>query len=62
MDTLISFRAGSWIRDLQVIGLPFLFAPISTIGYVGLPAEKNNSISALINFMRNIGMSFPPRL
>ena len=58
MDTLISFRAGSWIRVLQVIGLPFLFVPLTTVVYVGLPAEKNNSISALINFMRNIGMSF----
>ncbi len=58
MDTLISFRAGAWIRVLQVIGLPFLFVPLTTVVYVGLPAEKNNSISALINFMRNIGMSF----
>jgi DHA2 family multidrug resistance protein len=58
MDMLISFRAGSWIRVLQVIGLPFLFVPITTVVYVGLPREKNNSIAALINFMRNIGMSF----
>ena len=58
MDTLISFRAGSWIRVLQMVGLPFLFVPLTTVVYVGLPKEKNNSISALINFMRNIGMSF----
>jgi DHA2 family multidrug resistance protein len=58
MDTLISFRAASWIRVLQVLGLPLLFVPLTTVVYVGLPAEKNNSISAMINFMRNIGMSF----
>jgi DHA2 family multidrug resistance protein len=58
MDTLISFRVASWVRVLQVIGLPLLFVPLTTVVYVGLPAEKNNAISALINFMRNIGMSF----
>ncbi len=58
MDTLISFSAASWIRVLQVLGLPLLFVPLTTVVYVGLPAEKNNAISALINFMRNIGMSF----
>lgn len=58
MDTQISFGAASWIRVLQVIGLPLLFVPLTTVVYVGLPAEKNNAISALINFMRNIGMSF----
>ena len=58
MDTLISFHVASWVRVLQVIGLPLLFVPLTTVVYVGLPAEKNNAISALINFMRNIGMSF----
>ncbi len=58
MDLLISFRVGSWIRVLQMIGLPFLFVPLTTVVYVGLPKEKGNSIAALINFMRNIGMSF----
>jgi MFS transporter, DHA2 family, multidrug resistance protein len=58
MDTLISFQVASWVRVLQVIGLPLLFVPLTTVVYVGLPAEKNNAISALINFMRNIGMSF----
>jgi len=58
MDTFISFRVASWIRVLQVIGLPLLFVPLTTVVYVGLPTEKNNAISALINFMRNIGMSF----
>jgi DHA2 family multidrug resistance protein len=58
MDMLISFSAAAWIRVFQVIGLPLLFVPLTTVVYVGLPAEKNNAISALINFMRNIGMSF----
>ncbi len=58
MDTLISFHVASWVRVLQVIGLPLLFVPLTTVVYVGLPSEKNNAISALINFIRNIGMSF----
>ena len=42
---------------LQVVGLPFIFIPISTLNYVGFPREKSNQISALSNFARNIGGS-----
>jgi DHA2 family multidrug resistance protein len=42
---------------LQVIGLPFIFIPISTLNYVGVPREKSNQISALSNFARNMGGS-----
>jgi DHA2 family multidrug resistance protein len=44
-------------RMLQVIGLPFIFIPISTLNYVGVPATKSNQISSLSNFARNIGGS-----
>jgi len=37
--------------------LGFLFVPITLVAYVGMPAEKSNSVSGLINFMRNIGSS-----
>jgi DHA2 family multidrug resistance protein len=42
---------------LQVIALPFVFIPISTLNYVGVPAAKTNQISSLSNFARNLGGS-----
>ncbi len=44
-------------RAIQVIGIPFIFVPISTLNYVGVPREKSNQISSLSNFARNIGGS-----
>jgi DHA2 family multidrug resistance protein len=41
----------------QMLGLPFIFIPISTLNYVGVPANKNNQISSFSNFARNIGGS-----
>ena len=42
---------------LQVVGLPFIFIPISTLNYVGVPTNKTNQISSLSNFARNLGGS-----
>ena len=38
-------------------GLAFLFVPINTIAYSGLPPGRSNDASALINLMRNYGGS-----
>lgn len=51
----ISFRHASFLRVIQVVGLGFLFVPITLVSYVGMPAEKSNSVAGLLNFMRNIG-------
>lgn len=56
-DLLISFRFAMWLRVAQVIGIGFLFVPITMAGYIGVPTEKGNSVSGLVNFMRNIGSS-----
>ncbi len=40
-----------------MIGLPFLFIPINTAAYAGLPPGKTNQASALINVARNLGGS-----
>jgi MFS transporter, DHA2 family, multidrug resistance protein len=56
-DLLISFRFAMWLRVAQVIGIGFLFVPITMAGYIGIPAEKGNSVSGMVNFMRNIGSS-----
>ena len=53
----VSFGQITLWRILQVIGLPFVFIPISTLNYVGVPREKNNQISSFSNFARNLGGS-----
>ncbi len=52
-----SFDYFAWIRVYQTIGLPFLFIPINTVAYDGLPPEKTNQGSALMNVARNLGGS-----
>ncbi len=44
-------------RMVQTAGLAFLFIPINTTAYVGLPQRKTNTASALINLARNLGGS-----
>jgi DHA2 family multidrug resistance protein len=44
-------------RCLQGAGLAFLFVPINTAAYTGLPPGKNNAASGLMNLSRNIGGS-----
>ena len=57
IDLLISFTAATWLRITQVIGLGFLFVPITLVAYIGISPEKNNAVAGIINFMRNIGSS-----
>ena len=55
LDMEMDFWSASLLRVVQVAGLPLLFVPIMLISYVGLPAEKSNSIAGLVSFTRNIG-------
>jgi DHA2 family multidrug resistance protein len=57
LDLYSSFSTVTTWRMLQVVGLPFIFIPISTLNYVGVPREKSNQISSLSNFARNMGGS-----
>jgi DHA2 family multidrug resistance protein len=57
IDLQISFSAATWLRIAQVIGLGFLFVPITLAAYVGIAPEKNNAVAGIINFMRNMGSS-----
>jgi DHA2 family multidrug resistance protein len=41
----------------QAAGLAFLFIPINTLSYTGIPGNKNNDVSGLTNLARNIGGS-----
>lgn len=53
----LSFGMASLLRVVQVVFIPFVFISVTTAAYFGLPVEKNNQISGLINFVRNIGGS-----
>ena len=57
IDLQISFSAATWLRVVQVIGLGFLFVPITLVAYIGIAPEKNNAVAGIINFMRNMGSS-----
>ncbi|CAN5730714.1 DHA2 family efflux MFS transporter permease subunit [soil metagenome] len=57
LDLGTSFGTVTEWRILQMMALPFIFIPISTLNYVGVPADKSNQISSLSNFARNIGGS-----
>jgi len=57
IDLQISFSVATWLRIAQVIGLGFLFVPITLVAYVGVAPEKNNAVAGIVNFMRNMGSS-----
>ena len=48
--------AVSW-RVVIALGLPFLFIPINTLCYAGIPQEKYNEVSGMSALMRNLGGS-----
>jgi DHA2 family multidrug resistance protein len=57
IDLNVSFAlAVSW-RAVIALGLPFLFIPINTLCYAGIPQEKYNEVSGLTALMRNLGGS-----
>ncbi len=51
----IDFRTAILLRCYQAVGLAFLFVPINTIVYAGVPSEKNNQVSGIVNLSRNMG-------
>ncbi|MGA2355286.1 MAG: DHA2 family efflux MFS transporter permease subunit [Terriglobales bacterium] len=56
-DLGVDFRTVMMARVYQALGLAFLFVPINTAAYSGLPRDKNNAASGLMNLARNIGGS-----
>lgn len=57
LNLQMSFGYAAGLRFLQSIGLAFLFVPINTLIYVGIPSDKNNDVSGLSNLARNVGGS-----
>jgi MFS transporter, DHA2 family, multidrug resistance protein len=53
----ISYGYAAMARIYLAVGLPLLFLPVTTASYDGVPQDKTNQASALINVARNIGGS-----
>jgi len=53
----MDFMTAAMLRIYQTLGLAFIFIPSNTLSYVDIPIEKNNQVSSMINFVRNIGGS-----
>ena len=51
------FSFFAWARSFQTVALPFLFVPITSASYSGLPPNKTDAASSLINVARNLGGS-----
>lgn len=57
MSLEMSFAHIIRLRVYQMVGVAFLFVPIQTMCYVGIPQGKNNVVSGMTNLARNIGGS-----
>jgi MFS transporter, DHA2 family, multidrug resistance protein len=53
----ITYGYAAFARVILGLGLPLLFLPVTTASYDGVPPNKTNQASALINVARNIGGS-----
>lgn len=53
----VSFGIAVTWRVVIALGLPFLFIPINTLCYAGIPQEKYNEVSGFSALMRNLGGS-----
>jgi DHA2 family multidrug resistance protein len=51
----MDFSTAVWLRIFQASGLAFLFVPINSVVYNGVPPEKNNAVSGIVNLARNMG-------
>ncbi|MBV9533700.1 MAG: DHA2 family efflux MFS transporter permease subunit, partial [Bradyrhizobium sp.] len=53
----VSYGYAALARIYLAVGLPLLFVPVTTASYDGVPPQKTNQASALINVARNLGGS-----
>jgi len=57
MSLEMDYRTITMMRVYQMMGVAFLFVPIQTMCYMGIPKEKNNNVSGMTNLARNLGGS-----
>ncbi len=55
IDLQMDFATAVELRAFQSVGMAFLFVPIQTISYSGVPPQKNNQVSGIMNLSRNMG-------
>jgi MFS transporter, DHA2 family, multidrug resistance protein len=55
LDLQMDFGTAVELRCMQSVGMAFLFVPIQTLSYSGVPPEKNNQVSGIMNLSRNMG-------
>jgi MFS transporter, DHA2 family, multidrug resistance protein len=55
LTTTMDLTTAIIMRCIQCVGLAFLFVPIQTIVYNGIPPAKNNSVAGIVNLSRNMG-------
>ncbi len=53
--TTMSMHDAAMARLWQALGIPFLFVPLTSAAYVGLPPHRSNQGSAMLNVARNLG-------
>jgi MFS transporter, DHA2 family, multidrug resistance protein len=53
----VSFQWVAIQRAIQMSAMPFLFVPVTSVSYIGLPPDKSGEASSLINVARNLGGS-----
>ncbi len=58
MSLQMDFSTAVELRAMQSVGLAFLFVPIQTISYAGVPPQKFNQVSGIMNLSRNLGGDF----
>jgi DHA2 family multidrug resistance protein len=51
----IDLRTAILMRIFQTCGLAFLFVPINSFVYGGVPPQKSNQVSGIVNLSRNMG-------
>ncbi|HYM33142.1 MAG TPA: DHA2 family efflux MFS transporter permease subunit [Candidatus Cybelea sp.] len=58
LDLQTDYNTFMLVRIGQALGMAFLFIPINTAAFLGLPMAKSSNASAIINLSRNLGGSF----
>jgi DHA2 family multidrug resistance protein len=53
----VDFQTALFLRIYQVSGLAFLFVPLNTLVFAGVPPENNNAVAGIMNLGRNLGGS-----
>ncbi len=55
IDMQMDFMTAVELRCFQSVGMAFLFVPIQTLSYSGVPPQKYNQVSGIMNLSRNMG-------